>query len=329
MRMAGPANQGLESIMARVNSILLAAEREDAVHQSVNRALMLARYLDARLDILLCDPDLPAAAGNGAASQRSAAEAREYLEALRNSILAPDVEITTEAAFDGSLHEHVARKVRREGSSLVVKGMGRIPQARENHLNWQLIRASPAPLLLTRGHPWHPRARFAAVIDGHSPRHSSIAANVGASLQLACGADLDLIYLQGDAGASEQAQSIAGDLHVAPDRLHILGRDGAEVLPQFIGQRGFDLVALPTAGEPAGFGVERALADKLTKSTDLDLLFVQQADGNRAEIAAGKTPFSLVGRSWAKALRSGWPEGDEAASPAVTPGSLSSIPVPS
>jgi hypothetical protein len=310
--------------MARVNSILLAAERGDAVHQSVNRALMLARYLDARLDILLCDPDLPAAAGNGAASQRSAAEAREYLEALRNSILAPDVEITTEAAFDGSLHEHVSRKVRREDSSLVVKGMGQIPQAREKHLNWQLIRASPAPLLLTRGHPWHPRARFAAVIDGHSPRHSSIAADVGASLQLACGADLDLIYLQGDAdGASEQAQSIAGDLHVAPDRLHILGRDGAEVLPQFIGQRGFDLVALPTAGEPAGFGVERALADKLTKSTVLDLLFVQQAEGKRAEIAAGKIPFTLVSRSWTKPLRSAWADGDEAASPAVTPGALS------
>jgi nucleotide-binding universal stress UspA family protein len=314
--------------MARVNSILLAAEREDAVHQSVSRALMLARYLSARLDILLCDPDSLPPASDGAASQRSAAEARDFLDALRNSILAPDVEITTEAAFDGSLHEHVARKVRREGSSLVVKGIGRVPLARENHLNWQLIRTSPAPLLLTRGHPWHPRARFAAVIDGHAPRHSSFTADVGTSLQLACGAELDLIYLQGDAdGAGGKAQSIAGDLHVSLDRLHILGRDGAEILPQFIDQRGFDLVALPTAdglaaGDAAGFGVERALADKLTKSTVLDLLFVKQTDQKR-EIAADKTPSTPLPRPWPKALRLVCPDGDETASAGATLRSLS------
>ncbi len=85
--------------MARVNSILLAAEREDAVHQSVNRALMLARYLDARLDILLCDLYRPFTAGVERPLP-NVAEAHAFLAALRNSVSAPRCMNTWRRKFD-------------------------------------------------------------------------------------------------------------------------------------------------------------------------------------------------------------------------------------
>ena len=242
--------------MARVNSILLAAEREDAVHQSVNRALMLARYLDARLDILLCDLYRPFTAGVERPLP-NVAEAHAFLAALRNSVSAPDVEITTDAAFEGTLHEHVAKKVRLERSSLVIKGVARAPVARDSQLNWQLIRSSPAPLLLTRGNPWQPRPRFAAVVDmrqDQSPALSAAVIDIATSVQHACGAKLDFLCLPG------RTQSLTG-LGAGPERLHVLGPD--ETLPQFVAERRYDLVALAVCEEHSGFGVERRLADKL------------------------------------------------------------------
>lgn len=307
MRMDGPANARLQCIVARANSILLAAEREDAIHQSVNRALMLARYLDARLDILLCDVDRGASAVESGAEQ-SQADARAFLDALRNSVVAPDVEITTDAAFDGSLHEHVACKARRECSSFIVKGFGRTPAVRESRLNWQLIRSSPAPLLLARGHAWHPRARFAALVDLREPptaARSTEAAQVTTALQLACGAQLDVLFLHrdGDFDAVERAGQVADELHLSPERVHLLRGNAAESLAPFIIQREYDLVALAAAGEPAAAGIERSLAEHLIATTAFDLLFVKRTADSLAGVGAEQPSSAEFGRSWPKAFR--------------------------
>ena len=118
---------------------------------------MLARYLDARLDILLCNLDRPFAGAPAAAAGPNdpAAEARAYLASLLNSVNAPDVEITADAAFEATLHEHVARKARLENSLFVVKGLGGTRAARDDYLNRQLIESCPVPLLLNRGRAWH------------------------------------------------------------------------------------------------------------------------------------------------------------------------------
>jgi nucleotide-binding universal stress UspA family protein len=275
------------------NSILLAAERGDAVHQSLSRALMLARYLDARLDILLCNLDRPFAGAPAAAAGPNdpAAEARAYLASLLNSVNAPDVEITADAAFEATLHEHVARKARLENSLFVVKGLGGTRAARDDYLNRQLIESCPVPLLLNRGRAWHPRPRFAALIDLRHGRATAVAAAI-VTLGQACGADLDLLCLPGAAAAP------AG-FGVAPERLHMLGDDAAEALPQFVAARGYDLIALTVS--------ERGLAERLLEPAAHDLLFVKPA-GRAVDPAApdregGQSPPAPMGSSSSAANR--------------------------
>jgi hypothetical protein len=162
-------------------SILLVAERTDSIHQGVNRALMLARYLHARLDIVLADPGRALSD-----SIRATTEARAYLDALRQSVTATDVEIATDSALSGPLHEHVASKVRKEGSHFIVKSIDSQHRSDDSALTWRLVHSCPAPLLLTQGRPWHPQARFAVAV-GACTRSNQIMA----ALQLACSADLN------------------------------------------------------------------------------------------------------------------------------------------
>jgi hypothetical protein len=65
-----------------MKSILLIAERGASIYRGVNRALMLARYLHVRLDILLCDTALATAARPEQSPPLAMEEARQYLEAI-------------------------------------------------------------------------------------------------------------------------------------------------------------------------------------------------------------------------------------------------------
>jgi hypothetical protein len=179
-------------------SILLIAEAEDSIQQSINRALMLARYLRARLDILFCSSGrgtLPAAAQ----APETRAQAREYLDSLRKSFAAPDVEITTDAAFEGRLHEQVAHKARVAGSTMIVKSTGRFGSHSEIRIDWPLLQHAPAPVLLTQGRTWHPRARFAAAVGLGEAADGAPCAPIEralAALREACGAELRLLCWQ-------------------------------------------------------------------------------------------------------------------------------------
>jgi hypothetical protein len=146
---------------------------------------MLARYLHARLDIVLADPGRALSA-----STSTTMEARAYLDALRQSVTATDVEITTDSASGGQLFDHVACKVQMEGSHFVIKNIGSQRPSDDGSLTWRLVRSCPAPLLLTQGRPWHPRARFAVATDAGSQSKQILA-----DLQHACGADLNSIYV--------------------------------------------------------------------------------------------------------------------------------------
>jgi hypothetical protein len=178
-----------------MTSILLIAEAEDSIQQSINRALMLARYLRARLDILFCNTErryLPLVAQ----APETRAQAREYLESLRKSVTAPDVEITTEASFEGHLHEQVAHKARRCGSAMIVKSAERFGSRRRVPIDWPLLQHAPAPVLLTQGRAWHPRARFAAAVEGETAADTALPPGIGATLTglcEACGAELRLL----------------------------------------------------------------------------------------------------------------------------------------
>jgi len=178
-----------------MTSILLIAEAEDSIQQSINRALMLARYLRARLDILFCSTErgyVPLSAQ----APETRAQARAYLESLRTSVAAPDVQITTDAAFEGRLHEQVARKAQAAGSTMIVKSTERLGGRRELRIDWPLLQHAPAPVLLTQGRAWQPRPRFGFAVETPDGAAAASAPNENrtiAALCAACGAQLHAI----------------------------------------------------------------------------------------------------------------------------------------
>jgi universal stress protein E len=268
-----------------MTSILLIAEPADTGRQSLSRALMLARYLHARIEIVFFDSGHPY-------TQRPfvtlKATAHRYLEALQKSVTAPDVDITTDATFEGSLQETIEQKTAENRVELVIKAAGhrRVPGG--SYADWQLIRHCPTPLLLTQGRPWHPRALFAAaidVMDHHTPTLPSAIAQMSARLRIACGADLDLLYVQpahassatwqSEAQTQIRLQQLGLEIETQSPQLHVLRGKASEILPRFAMDKGLDLVALGAVAQPSFPAFVGSLAGQLLRATDCDLLLVK------------------------------------------------------
>jgi hypothetical protein len=248
---------------------------------------MLARYLHVRLDILLCDTALATAPRPEQSPPLAMEEARQYLEAIRSSVTAPDVQIATHAAFDGPLHELVAHHARAESTALIIKSSHYRCTARDMRVDWQLSRNSPAPLLLTQGAPWHPRARFAIaidVMDQQRPQLSRAIRNILASLQSVCGAELHLLYARPqrdgceDTGAESPAQrqllQLSRELAIESQSVHVLRGEAKTVLPVFAAEQGFDVIAVGEPRDGSFPAYAKSLPAELLRSQSGDVLFV-------------------------------------------------------
>jgi hypothetical protein len=159
----------------RFNSILLCADRTSEAQVALRKASVLARYLDASIELFACDADHAwalARAGEDPAARAELAscmaESRRYLSALRGSIAAADLRLSTRAACAASFAEGVADRVHEGGHDLVIKNFGDGPepgQGTKTAADIALVQACRVPLLLTRSRPWRPEPRICAVLD--------------------------------------------------------------------------------------------------------------------------------------------------------------------
>jgi nucleotide-binding universal stress UspA family protein len=256
--------------------IQLVVARSDSVHQSVNRALMLARYLHASIHIVLCGND----GLHTPAEERAGESALLYMQALRKSISAPDVTITTAIALDGPLSQCAAEAARVSRALLVVRAAagGASSPGRSDS---DLVNLSPAPVLLTHGRPWHPRARFAAAIEVPERGDARLAlgtARTSLTLSEACDAELDLIGAE-PAGGLRMAQALrqlSETLSVPAERMHCLAGDFAEALAPFIIGKGYDLIVV--GSHPCASRKDLPAAARLS-SIGCDLLCVREGHG--------------------------------------------------
>lgn len=288
VRIAVPCTLALTWSPNTMKSILLVAERAASIYQSFSRALMLARYLRLPLDILLCDTALANAPRPEQSPPHAIEEARQYLEAVRSSVTAPDVAIATHAAFDGPLHQLVAHHASAESAALIIKSANHRRTAHDIRVDWQLSRSSPAPLLLTQGQPWHPFARFAAAIDVMDPGRphlSRAVCGMMASLRSACGAELDLLYahpqrpwredIGAESAVQRQLQQLSRDLGIESQCVHVLRGEAKAVLPPFAAVRGFDVIAVGELRDPSFSAYVQSLPAELLRSLPGDVLFVK------------------------------------------------------
>ena len=254
--------------MPPLKSILVMADRTVDAQVALQKAFVIARHFDARIELLACDPDHPWSA-RGAhrpeAGARAAAarrlDSRRFLEALRTSISADDLQIHAGDDVDGPLHEGIARKVRSGGHNLVVQRLNRREGRRRPVLtpaDWQVIRACPVPLMLTRGRPWRPLPHFVASVAGGVARDEVF--DVAQFLARGCQAALELV----------------AETAVLPSRRP--GADGA--LATIPAPGDIDVVVLRAWGrgpDASCDGAGGTLAESIVETLDCDVLLMPAA----------------------------------------------------
>lgn len=277
--------------MNSVSCILLLVER-GAGHRGLDKALLLARHFGARLELLLCETQCPAAAltTDSPAAERMRAdyigEGQRYLEALRQTMASPEVEIGAEVICAPTLASGLAHKLQQLSDVKVVVKAGRATAGLVPPLDWRLLERCPAPLLLTAGRPWRAIPRFAAALDLSDQAHRALSTRIVALSEMLaghCGAELDYLYagrIQGGAAhtASEAHRRLHALLPAGPGlgRLQYCSGDPATVLPRLIARRDYDLLAVGAAprGCPTAYG---KLTAALVRASAGDVLLVPAA----------------------------------------------------
>lgn len=279
--------------MNKLTSILVVVERGIGQQHALHKACVLARHFKARLELFLCDAEHAYTLRHiydrqGVAEARAACvmEARTYLEALRNSVVADDIAIEIDAACHSPLYEGIVDKVLSSKPDLVIKGPGPRDYGRGWQFtvnDWELARTCPAPLLLVRGRPWQPQPRFAAAVDlsdEETPQLARSIASTARYLSLGCGGSVEIFH-----GACESTPALRTALEhlgceyqAAPDAVHLVPGDPAAAVPAFARQQDYDVVVLGAlTHRHAITALPGTLTDSVAQTVRSDLLLIKPA----------------------------------------------------
>lgn len=162
--------------MDYIKRILVIVDPTASEHPSTDKAALLAEKFGARLELFVCDTKAAREMRLSSHLRRNpgaplATNIKGELEALAAPLRERGLDVTTETACADPLHVGLIDRVRQTGPDLVVKDTHHHSLAQRTFLtntDWQLIRACPAPLLLTKGARWSQTPRIVAAVDpGH------------------------------------------------------------------------------------------------------------------------------------------------------------------
>lgn len=276
----------------QIRSILAAVDHDGNQAKRVAiKAVTLARLTGAQLELFLCDADTafsglhqyePQAAAR--AKDSSLTESRRYLEMLRRGLAAEDVAISLSVACESPLYEGIVHAVQRSHPDLVIRGAAAATPLEPN--DWELVRACPAPLLLTRGLPWKTRPIIAAAVDvspGESAELTRAILRAAASLAKAAGGTVELIHAGGFDVAPPAADARrvalaerARDADLEQAECHLTGGEPASALRELAMRRNFDLIVLGALTHRKTLtALVGTLTGRLIESLDTDFLLVK------------------------------------------------------
>lgn len=273
--------------MEKLTSILVVIERGAAPHHALRKACVLARHFGARLELFLCDAEHAYTLRHsydrdGVAEARNACigDGRLFLDALRKSLGAADIDIQLDAACESPLHEGIVHKVLRSRPDMVVKSLGPFLTAAD----WHLIRTCPVPLMLARGNTWQPQPKFAAAVDvsgEETPGLARTILHVAGYLSLGCAGVLEMFHgarLQAPETARAALRELAFEFRLAPERVHLLEGEPAKILPHFAAERQYDVVVMGAlTHRPALTALVGTLTGTLVDSLACDIVFIKPA----------------------------------------------------
>ncbi len=223
--------------MRTVQSILVLADRSNEAQSALQKASVLARHFHAQIELFACDTEHAWAVGVERQSPAARevldaclAESHRYLNALRGSIPAADLRISTSAACASELTEGVARRVRDWRPDLVIKNLSDgFPGLRPTQaLDMQLIRATRVPMLWVRGHAWRPVPRITVALDltSEDKALTQQVLDTAECLALGCHGELSIVHCLDpsavtDAQLSSRAKQTCDELGLSVDRVKV------------------------------------------------------------------------------------------------------------
>ena len=154
--------------MQAIRSILVVIEPEHSESLALKRAKLISGVTQAHLHLLICDKKH---------------DHSSLLSVLKAALLEDGYSVTTEQAWNESLHETIVDVQQAEGCGLVIKQHfpdSALKKALLTPADWKLLRSCPTPVLLVKtAKPWTGGVILAAVdvgnIDGeHRTLHASI-----------------------------------------------------------------------------------------------------------------------------------------------------------
>jgi universal stress protein E len=148
-------------IMQAIRSILVVIEPEHSESLALKRAKLIAGVTQAHLHLLVCDPKH---------------DHSGMLSVLKSALQEDGYSVTTEQAWNQSLHETIVEVQQAEGCGLVVKQHfpdSALKKALLTPADWKLLRHCPTPVLLVKtSGSWKDKVILAAVDVGNTdPEH--------------------------------------------------------------------------------------------------------------------------------------------------------------
>lgn len=143
--------------MQAIRSILVVIEPEHSESLALKRAKLIAGVTGAHLHLLVCDKK----------HEHSA-----MLSLLKSGLQEDGYNVTTEQAWNDSLHETIIDVQQAEGCGLVIKqhfADSPLKKALLTPADWKLLRYCPSPVLLVKtSTPWADKFVLAAIDVGNS-----------------------------------------------------------------------------------------------------------------------------------------------------------------
>jgi universal stress protein E len=275
--------------MSKLNRILAVFDGTDADAMILGKAVALAHQHGAALELFLCDAErayslLHAYDPTGIEEVRNDCilQARQYLECLRDNTVGADVRISVDAACESPLYEGIVRKVMNSGADFVIKNAAGAGEAND----WQLMRACPATLLLSRGRSWHPCPRLAAAVDvSESETRELVQAIMQTCKRLSedCQGELDIVYSEpGGVDPSEHEvhlatlQALNRAAGLRGNRVNVLSGAAEQTLPAFAADRNYDVLIMGAlTHRKDSCALVGSLTAKLIEALECDFILVK------------------------------------------------------
>ena len=278
--------------MKPVKSILVVVDRSTSAADAVRKAVLLARAAGARVELFMCDAERgyslsQAYVPTGVEQARQACliESRRHLEMLKRMANADDLPITIDVACESPLYESIVKKVMRDRPDLVIKNVAGALN-RFDVTDWQLMRACPATLLLTRGRQWQSPPRLVAAVDASGAESAGLLSDIlesGHNLTALTKGQLSVLYAESTELPDKERETGTRSLHehvhklpVMPAATHVLAGNPEASLPAFAKRHGYDVMLLGALTHRPGVTEQvGTLTSRLVESLECDFLLVK------------------------------------------------------